>query len=452
MKNNQRLIVVGGNAAGMAAALRARRNRPDIDITVVEKSDRISIANCSIPAYLEGLIESIDSLQVISPEEAFAQHRVDVLTGHQALEIHPTKHLLAVENLSTGQSFELPYHRLILSTGADPIRPDWPNVGAKGIFTLRNLDDAQSLRNFIERKKPAKFIVIGTGTIAQSCAAALRRHGLDVLMIGNSSGLMEDLEEPIAKRIHDTLVENDISEYYTDNLSGFKVSLEYEVTSVLEGSKSFPCQGVLLAMGVKPNVNLVKKTDISIGHSGAIRVDRHLMTSRQRIYACGDCAETVNRLTNRPIYWPLATTAARQGRQAGESACGGRGYDPGTFAVRLWTCFDLHIGRIGLSGIEAEENGFRANTTYVRAASKPSAFGGDELDLVLITDRKDDRLIGAQVAGREGVHARFNTLAAAIAGRLTLRDLENLDLGYTPRISNLWDPVQIGGRLGSKRK
>ena len=443
--------MVGGNAAGMVAALLARRRRPDLDITVVERTDRISIANCAIPSYLEGQIESIDTLQQLSIEEARSQHRLNVLTGHRALEIQPIKHILTVENLATGQVFDLPYGRLILSTGADPIRPDWPNSRARGIFTLRNMSDAQVLRQFLESKKPTSIVVIGTGTIAQVCVSALRSYGAEVSMIGLSSGLMDDLEAPISDRILDTLTKGGINTYFTDNLYGFNVSLEDEVTTLESTSKSFPCQCILLAMGVRPNADLAKTANIALSINNAIRVDRHLMTSRQGIYACGDCAVTVNRITHKPVYWPLATTAARQGRQAGESASGGRGYDHGTLLSRLWTCFDLQIGRVGLSSRQAKEAGFRPRLTEIKAPSKSIDFGGDQLDLVLISDSKDGRIIGAQMAGTEGVHARLNTLAAAIAGKLTMSDLEHLDLGYTPKIASLWDPVQIAGRLGGKQ-
>jgi NADPH-dependent 2,4-dienoyl-CoA reductase/sulfur reductase-like enzyme len=373
------------------------------------------------------------------------------MTGHEALEIHPRDHRLTVRNTLTDQSFDLPYDRLIISTGARAVHPAWPNVNARGIFALRNLDDALVLRNFIERKKPRQFVVVGTGTIAQACASGLRQNGMDVTLIGHKDKrLMEYLEEPISARILHRFETHGVRLQYDDNLTNIKVSLEGEVEAIETTSGSLPCQGILLALGVKPNTDLAKTADLALSVQGAIRIDKHLMTSRQRIYACGDCTHTTLNITHKPIYWPLATTASRQGRQAGESACGLNGEDPGTLATRLWTCFDLKIGRVGLSSSQTAEMGIKCTTTALEAPSKPGLYGGHRLSLVVISSAEDGRILGAQIAGCEGVHARLNTLVTAIAGRLTLKDLENLDLGYSPELSGLWDPIQTAGRLGRR--
>jgi NADPH-dependent 2,4-dienoyl-CoA reductase/sulfur reductase-like enzyme len=431
----------------MAAAMRARRLAPTCDITVIERTDRISISNCSIPQYLNGTIENIGRLQVLSIADAKEQHRINILTSHTVREILPSRCLLTVENIPTGQLFTIPYQRLIISTGADPIRPNWPNVHADGVFTLRNLDDAVAVRRHLERVRLAKIIIIGTGTIAQVCASALKSAGAQVRMIGLSSGLMTDLEEPVSQSIMHTLHSNDIDVYFTDNLFGIKVSLDNNAAGIMEDSRIHECSCVLLAMGVKPNAEIAKSAGIAVGKFGAIRVDNHLMTSRQRVYACGDCAETINRITNRPVYWPLATTAARQGRQAGECAVTGNGNDPGTYLMRLWTCFELEIGRVGLSSIQAKEAGFKVKTTAIKAKSRPE---GENIELVLIHESGTDRILGAQAVGTEGIHARINTLSAAITAKMSLKEIESLDLGYTPGISSLWDPVHIAGRMGQR--
>lgn len=434
----------------MAAALRARRRRPDLDITVVESGDYLACANCSIPAYLDGRLESLDSLQNLTPAQASQEHRLNILIRHQALEIDPRRHSLKVRNRDTDQEFTLPYGRLILATGARPIVPPIPNAAARGIFTLRHLDDARALRHFLDSRKPRRFAIMGTGTIAQVCAAALRSYGLEVTFIGQGNSLMADLEGPISERIHETLQANGITVYYADNILSFKVSLENEVQAVELPGKLLECDGVLLALGVQPNTDLARSADLALGINAAIRVDRHLMTSRQYIYACGDCAHTTLRLNHKPFYWPLATTANRQGRQAAENASGGQGEDVGTLAARLWRCFDLQIGRIGLSVAQANAAGFKPQLTTIKAPTKAKIYGGDALDLVLIHNQPDGRILGAQMASLEGVQARLNSIAAAITGRLTLRDLEDLDFAYTPEISALRDPLQIAARQGRK--
>ncbi|MBU1881954.1 FAD-dependent oxidoreductase [bacterium] len=437
------MIIIGGNAAGMAAVMRARRNRPDMDITVIERSSHISSANCSIPDFLAGAIASKDDLFVLTPESVRVDYRINLLTNHNAIDVNAVKREISVQNKATSQEFSLPYDRLILATGASPFKPNWPNINSKGVFALRAPHDADALRSFIQTQKPRKIVVVGTGTIAQVCAAALHSYGLDIKMIGLTSGLMTDLESTISKRLYDTLANNNIDLYFTDNLYGIKVSLDNKVIGIEEHGDLHQCDMVLLAMGVTPNVDLADSASISLGKNGAITVDKHLKTSRETIYACGDCAETFHKITHKPVYWPLATTSARQGRQAGESASGGQGQDTGTLTTRIWTCFDLQVGRTGLSVKQAEEFGIKA--------SKAEISVDRQMDMALIYDQ-NERLIGAQMAGMRNVHAALNTLAAAIEGKLTLREIEGLDLGYTPKLSTLWDPIQIAARQGRKQR
>ncbi|MFH1862649.1 MAG: FAD-dependent oxidoreductase [bacterium] len=450
MQKIERLIIVGGNAAGMTAALRARRLSPELDITVIEQSDFISGANCSIPAYLEGKISDISALIQLKPERVESEYHINLLTRHRALSIAPREHQLQVQNLSTEQSFSVPYHRLILATGASPICPNWVNRVTKGLFFLRSLQDAVELRQYLEIRRPESLAIIGTGTIAQACVSVLRTLGINVFLVGKSQGLLEDLEEPISERIRDVLKNNDVSVYLTDNLRGLKVSLDYKVEGVELADRALPCQGVLMAMGISPNTQLAKTADLAVGIDGTIRVDRHLMTSRQYIYACGDCTHTSHRILHKPVYWPLATTANRQGRLAGENTAGGNNLDLGSFTTRLWTCFNLQIGRVGISSRQAQVLGIRHKITAVRAQSKSRFYGGDDLDIVMISDDKDGRILGAQLAGFEGVHARLNTMVAAIAGHLRISELEQLDFGFTPKLANVWDPVQIAGRIAER--
>ncbi len=434
----------------MAAALRARRRRPDLDITVVESGPYLACANCSIPAYLDGRLESIESLQNLTPEQATQEHHLNVLMRHRALEIDPRRHALKVRNLDTDQEFALSYHRLILATGAQPIVPSVPNVRARGIFTLRHLTEAQALRHYLQTRKPRHFVVVGTGTIAQVCAASLRSYGMEVTFVGQDHALMADLEKPISERIYETLLANGITVYFADNIISFKVSLENEVQGLELTGRQVSCDGILLVMGVEPNTILAQTAGLALGINGAIRVDRHLVTSRQAIYACGDCAHTTLRINHKPFYWPLSTTANRQGRQAGENASGGQGEDAGTLAARIWRCFDLQASRIGLSSSQAKADGFKPQMIRIKAPSKAKFYGGDQLDLVLIYDQQEGRILGAQMASLDGIPARMNALAATIVGRLTLKDLEDMDFAYTPELSALRDPLHIAARQGRK--
>lgn len=452
MNRIQRLVVIGGSASGITAALRARRLRPDLDITVIEASPYISPANCSIPAYLSGEIEYIESLQVLKAETAISEHHLNLMLQHAVQKVEPVEHRVFVENLSTKQTIQIPYDRLIIATGASPLIANLPNIQSQGIFTLRNLTDSERLRNFIEQKKPAKFVIIGTGTIAQACASVFRHFGIQTTILGTTPRLMDDLEMDIADSIKTELTSNDVSVHIVDKIVRFNVLLDGNVCEVETSNGIYKCDGILLATGIKPNTESFLSSGISLTSQGVIRTDRHLMTSRQGIFACGDCATTFHRITHQQTHWPLATTAVRQGRIAGENAVGGSESDPGTLHSRYWTCFDLQIGRVGLSSHQADEASFKYDITKIDSLSRSPIYGGSEIHLIIITIRNDGRIIGAQLTGKDGVYARLNTLIAAIEGKLTLKEIENLDLAFTPQITNLWDPVHIAGRLGGKKK
>ncbi len=437
----------------MAAAMRARRVCSDCKITVIEHTGRISIANCIIPAYLADDVEDINELQLLSPQTAISEHRIDVFTHHKAQNIQPSKRALSVENLETSQVLEITYDRLILSTGASPILLDVPNNNTEGVFKLRNLHDALEFRNFLERRKPESITVIGTGSIAQTCAAALHKRGMEITMIGIEKTLMPDLHPLLSERIIRTLEMNNINVYTDDIITNLKASLDASVQAVVTDKRTINCDCILFTVGVKPNVDLARSASINLGKTGAIKVDRRLTTSRSGIYACGDCAETHHIITNKPIYYPSATTAARQGRAAGENAVGGNSInDTGTLTSSIWRCFDLIVGRAGLSNRQAADAGFYYKTTLVQALSKPTQFGGDYIDIIIVSDSESGRLLGVQIAGMDGVHARLNAFVGAITAKMTLHDIEALDFPYSPEISNLRDPMNIAGRIGQKNQ
>ncbi len=435
----------------MAAALRARRLDADAEIAIIEKSRYLAAATCSIPAFLRGDIATVESLQNVSPIRAAEDYSLKLYVEHKAQEIDCRNHQLHLENLLTGQTFSIPYDRLILATGASPVRPDLPNNHARGTFELRSLADAFEFRNYLEREKPRTIVVFGSGTIAQVCASSLKSYDMNVIFLTQCKELLEDLDPVVSDRIFSTLSENGIQVYFAENNVNIEVSIEQRIRAVVWDGHMIECQAVLFALGVRPNSRLAHHAGIESGIEGSIKVDRFLSTSRHGIYACGDCAHTYLRVTNKPIYWPLATTAARQGRQAGTNVAGGHGEDPGTLATRIWNCFDLTVGRTGVAPSQAAAQGLKIKRTEVKALSKPIRYGGDQLIIAIYSDAESDRVLGAQIAGKDGVHARLNALCAAIECKMTMRDLERLDFGYTPEISALWDPIQIAGRLGGKK-
>jgi NADPH-dependent 2,4-dienoyl-CoA reductase/sulfur reductase-like enzyme len=445
---SERLVVVGGVAAGLSAASRARRVNPHIEILVYEKGPDISYSACGLPYFIAGLVPNADSLRVYSTEFFRTQRNIQVFTGHEVTEISPARRRVTVIPPAGGLE-ELHYDRLILATGAEPARPKIPGLDLGGVFHVNDLQSTLAFQHYLESERPRKAAIIGGGYIGLEMADALVTKGIEVTLLERSGVLFEAVDEDIAAPIEKELADHGVRVMKNAPVTALVGDRQARVRRVTwehgpPGTAEVDC--VILATGVRPRVKLAEEAEIKIGPTGAIAVNESMETSEAAVLAAGDCAETLNLVSGRPTYFPLGTTANKQGRVAGENAAGGRARFPGIVGTAACKVFSLEVGRTGLSLTEARIAGFQARAATVHAPARARYLGGKDIAVKMVADRASGRLLGAQMVGPEVVAKRIDVLATALQARMTAEQVAQLDLSYAPPFATVWDPVLIAAQ------
>jgi NADPH-dependent 2,4-dienoyl-CoA reductase/sulfur reductase-like enzyme len=425
-----RLLVIGGTAAGMSAAARARRLDPSLDLVVLEKGPVVSFGACGLPYFVEGRIARAADMVVYTPEYFRKERKIDVRTGARAVAILHSQRAVALEN---GE--RVPYDRLVIATGARARRSGIAGEDLPHVFQLQTMADGERLREFLTASHPKRALIVGAGYIGFETADAFRRHGLRVA---------------IASRGRDALRRGDpeLTDLISAHCARFGVEMRWntEVRTV-EGE---PADLILLATGIEPNSEIAREAGIETGRTGAVRVDERLQTNLAGVYAAGDCAETFHLVTGRPEWVPLGTTANKMGRVAGANAAGHRERFAGIVGTSVLRILGLDIGLTGLSSAQARAAGFSPVEMRIRAKSKPGYFGGRPVHVQLVADRGTRRLLGGWVAGEHGVAGRVNVIAMALQARMRVEEFEASDLAYAPPFAPVWDPLLIAAQQLAK--
>ena len=442
---SERLVVVGGVAAGLSAASRARRVNPQLEILVYEKGPDISYSACGLPYFISGLVGEADSLRVYSPEFFETRRNIRVLTNHEVTEISVGRRLVTVA--ARGGGFEeVHYDHLVVSTGAEPARPAIQGIDLGGVFHVNDLQSTLSLKKHLESNRPRRAAIIGGGYIGLEMAEALSTRGIEVKLFERSAGLFEAVDEDVAAPIEQELETHGVRLLKSAPVAALVGDPKGRVRRVVwEGGES-EVDCVVLATGVRPRVKLAEEAGLKLGSTGAIAVNEFMETNEPAVYAAGDCAETKHLVSGRAVYFPLGTTANKQGRVAGENAAGGRARFAGIVGTAAVKVFSLEVARTGLSLAQAREAGFSARAATVRAAARARYMGGKDILVKLVADRASGRLLGAQMLGAEGVAKRIDVLATALHARMTVEQVAELDLSYAPPFSTVWDPVLIAAQ------
>ncbi len=441
----ERMVVVGGVAAGLSAASRARRVNPQMEILVYEKGPDISYSACGLPYFIAGRLREAGALRVYSPEFFRAHRNIHVLTGREVMEISPSRRRVTISAQGGGLE-ETHYDRLVIATGAEPARPGIPGLDLAGVFHVNDLQAALALKRFLGQEHPRRAVILGGGYIGLEMAEALRQLGLEVTLLDRSANLLEAVDEEISALIERELASNNVRVLKGARVEGLAGDRSRRVRRVAwEGAPGAAAETdcAILATGVRPRARLAAEAGLELGVTGAVAVNESMETSVAAIYAAGDVAETRHLVSGRPAYVPLGTTANKQGRVAGENAAGGRARFPGIVGTAAVKVFNLEVARTGLSLGEAQAAGFRTAAASIRAASRARYLGSEEMTVRLIADRATGRLLGAQMAGPEGVAKRIDVLATALQARMTADQLAALDLSYAPPFAPVWDPVLI---------
>lgn len=442
---SERLVVVGGVAAGLSAASRARRLNPRLEILVYEKGPDISYSACGLPYLVAGAVPQADALRVYSPEFFRAQRNIQVFTHREVTEVSPSPRRVTVAARGGGLE-EVAYDHLVLATGAEPAQPSIQGLDLQGVFHVNNLESTLALQRFLESARPRTAAIIGGGYIGLEMADALARRGIQVTLLDRSAGLFEAVDEEASAWIEREVTAHGVRVVKGAAVAALLGDRQAGVRRLAWENGESETQCVILATGVRPRTRLAEEAGIRLGSTGALAVNEYMETSAAGVLAAGDCVETTHRVTGRPVYVPLGTTANKQGRVAGENAAGGRARFAGIVGTAAVKVFSLEVARTGLSRTQAQQAGFSARVATVRAREHARYLGGKEILVCMIADRSSGRLLGAQMVGEEGVAKRIDVLATALQARMTVEQVASLDLSYAPPFSTVWDPVLIAAQ------
>jgi NADPH-dependent 2,4-dienoyl-CoA reductase/sulfur reductase-like enzyme len=447
----ERLVVVGGDAAGMSAAAQARRRSTveDLEIIAFERGDYTSYAACGLPYYVADFIADANDLVARTPEEHRA-NGIDVRVRHEVLAIHPDHHTVTVRDLDAGTNDTYTYDKLVIATGSTPIRPDLPGVDARGVHGIQTIGDGIALRAHVDEIDAGdhRAVVVGGGYIGIEMAEALHARGMPVTVVDQKAQpMLGALDADFSARIADTLQELGVVLRTETRVEGFGVDDEGRVQRVITDGGEIEADIVVLGIGSKPNVELARGAGLTIGPAGGISVDAHMRTSDASIWACGDCVESVHRITGKPMVIALGTHANKQGRIVGINVTGGSERFRGVLGTAVTRICEYEIGRTGLTEFAAEQEGIAFVTATIESTTRAGYFPGAEpITVKVVAEKETGRLLGAQIIGKEGAAKRIDVLATALWAGLSVEEIANLDLGYAPPLSPVWDPVLIAAR------
>ena len=435
-----RFVVIGGDAAGMSAASRAKRNAPDLDVVVLEQTHDVSYSACGMPYAIADSRRQLDEL-VVRRAEVFRQKQgIDLRTGHRVEDIDPgAKRVSGATH--KGQRFEVGFDKLLIATGASPIIPELAGMELPAVKALKSLADGRAVQALLAGKTVRRAVILGMGYIALEMCEALRARGLTVELIKPGPvflpWLHPDLAAVVRKEVEDNHVGVHLGRHFQRIESVGKAALR-----VVSDGPVLECELLLVAAGVAPNSHLAEKAGLRLGPQQSIHVDKTMLTSCPDIYAAGDCADAAHVVTKQDVWIPLALRANRAGWAAADNVTGQRAELPGVAGTAVFKVFDLQVARTGLNVAEAHGAGFDPVETVIQSRSRAHAHpGSTTIHVQMVGDRRTGKLLGAQMVGREGAAHRINAPAVALQAEMTVADFIQCDLAYAPPFGPVWDPL-----------
>jgi len=444
----ERLIVVGGVAAGMSAAAKAKRTNSEMEVVVYERGPHISYGACGMPYLIAGDIADYRSLLARTPEQ-MAKQGVQVHVRHEVTAIDPAARTVTVRDLEGEREFVSAYDKLVIATGARPVRPSLPGLDLEGVLALRSLEEGRAILHFLEEARPQRAVIVGGGYVGVEMAETFRRLGLAVtVMIRSGQVMRATLDGDVRALLEEELARQGV-EIVADRPVAFEGGDRLE--AVITQSGRYPCDVALLGIGVQPGVTLARSAGVALGATGAIATDDHMRTNLPDVYAAGDCAEAFHLVTGQPAYIPLGSTANKQGRVAGTNAAGGEAAFDGVVGTMVVRAFDLAVASTGLTAAQAKVLGYVVRAPLVEAMDASHYFpGAAKIHVKLVVDEESERLLGGQIVGRPSAIKRIDVLATALHHRLTVSDLQRLDLSYAPPFAPVWDPILVAANVAAK--
>lgn len=439
-------LIIGGVAGGATVAARLRRMDEKANIILFERGKYVSYANCGLPYYIGDTINNREKLFVQTAKGFTDRFRIDIRTEQEVTAIRPDKKEVEIKNLSTGETYTETYDKLVLSPGAEPLRPGIEGIGSKKIFTLRNVPDTDTIKNYVNTENPKRAIVVGGGFIGLEMAENLYDLGIQVDVVEMANQVMAPLDFSMAAIVHRQLTDKGVGLHLEDGVSRFEEK-DGGVTVHLRSGKQIATDMVLLSIGVRPETKLAKDAGLAIGERGGIAVNDYMQTSDADIYALGDAVEVRHLVTGQPALIPLAGPANKQGRIVADNIVfGNKKKYPGSIGTSIAKVFDLTVAAAGANAKLLQQNNIPYISSYTHGASHAGYYPrAVPLSIKILFAPENGKLLGAQIVGFNGVDKRIEMLAQVIQRGGTVHDLAELEHAYAPPYSSAKDPVNMAG-------
>ncbi|QEG23723.1 FAD-dependent oxidoreductase [Mariniblastus fucicola] len=447
-----KIVIVGAVAGGASAAARARRLDEDAEIILIERGTEPSFANCGLPYYVGGEIESRSKLLVAPAAMLRQRHRLDVRTRHEVVGIDRDARSVSVKNLGTGETYCESYDRLILSTGAAPFRPPIPGIEGAHVLELRDLCDADRMHDLVTTQCSRRAVIVGAGFIGVEVAENLIRRGLDVTLVELGGQILSPWDMEMVRPLEDHLREKGVKLQLNDSAIEFASCPQNENNLIvkLDSGRTLPACFAVVCIGVRPVNKLAVDAGLEIGSRGGIITNEHMQTNDPNIYAVGDVAEVSDFVTGEPTQIPLAGPANRQGRIAADHICGRSSKYRGTQGTSVVGVFGQTAAMTGQNEKQLRRSGHAFRKIYIHPKDHAGYFpGATQMTLKLLFDSVDGRILGAQAVGTNGVDKRIDVISMAIQAGMSVYDLEEVELCYAPQFGSAKDPVNMAGFVAS---
>jgi NADPH-dependent 2,4-dienoyl-CoA reductase/sulfur reductase-like enzyme len=448
----RRLVVVGGDAAGMTAASRAKRVAgDDLEVVALERGHHVSYSACGIPYWVGGEVDSADALVARTPEE-HRKRGIDLRMRHEVKAIDVDARRVTVNDVERTSSYTLDFDELVIATGAVPVRPDLPGADAEGIFGVQTLDDGDAVIEALLRDRPSTAVIVGGGYIGIEMAEAMVRKGLSVTVVDREDEPMTTLDPDMGRLVHKAMEDMGIDVRTKSAVERFAVA-DGRVQGVVVDGETIQADIVVLGIGVRPNTALAEDAGLPLGSSGGLQVDRRLgVVGHDGIWSGGDCVETFNRVSQQWGHVALGTHANKHGRVIGANVAGGYATFPGVVGTAISKVCELEIARTGLRESEATAAGFGFTSVTIEATTTAGYLAvARPMTVKMLAEHRSGRLLGAQIVGREGSAKRIDVCAVALWNEMTVEEMAGLDLGYAPPFSPVWDPVLVAARAAAAK-
>lgn len=444
MNKKQKVLIIGGVAGGASTAARLRRLNEQAEIILFERGEHISFANCGLPYYIGGEIKNRSSLLVQTPQRFRNRFNIDVRNYHEVIEIHQEDKMITVRNLQTDEVYQESYDQLVLSMGAEPIKPKIAGLDSKKIFTLRNIPDTLKMKTYIEQKKPAHAVVIGGGFIGLEMVENLHKAGVQVALIEAGNQVLAPLDYDMACEVHAHLRSKGIKLYLGNALQAIHEAENHVVVDLKNGV--IKTDMVIMAIGVRPESDIARKAGIELNERGAIVVNGKMQTSIPDIFAIGDAIEVIDFVTKQPTFVPLAGPANKQGRIVADVICGFDRFYQGTQGSSILKVFDLTVATTGINEKTAKRLQLNYEKSFTHSENHARYYpNAMDMSLKTIYEKSTGKILGVQIVGYGGVDKRCDIFATAIRAQMTAYDLTRLELCYAPPFGSAKDAVNVAG-------